>query len=230
MKFISGASSNHFKTLLQFINSFLSYNNNYVLIVYNLGLKDFQLNELEKLIKNHNNITYKNFKYNEYPSYFNINVNAGEYAWKPVIIYEESKNFNDNLIWLDSGTLLTDSLDTFKNIIDNNYIYSPSSEGTIKEWSFKETYKIMNFYDINLSMRTAGVVCFNCRIEWVRDLLKEWNKFALIKDCISPEGSSRNNHRQDQTIFSILYHKYQKVHKFKIIDHFLSFTVQNDIG
>jgi hypothetical protein len=38
-------------------------------------------------------------------------------------------------------------------------------------------------------------------------ILKKWCELSKIKEIISPEGSSRLNHRQDQSILSILLAK-----------------------
>lgn len=37
-------------------------------------------------------------------------------------------------------------------------------------------------------------------------MLNDWRDCALEKECISPEGSNRTNHRQDQSVLSILAH------------------------
>ena len=47
------------------------------------------------------------------------------------------------------------------------------------------------------------------------NFVKEWKDLALIKECIFPDGSNRNNHRQDQAVLCILYYKYFQKYKFK---------------
>lgn len=42
-----------------------------------------------------------------------------------------------------------------------------------------------------------------------QDLIREWKDLSLIKDCITPEGLNRENHRPDQSIWSLLFYKYQ---------------------
>ena len=42
-------------------------------------------------------------------------------------------------------------------------------------------------------------------------------KYSLIQECIAPQGSSRENHRQDQSILSILkYQNKQKIYSPKM--------------
>ena len=82
---ITGASSNHYKTLIQFIESFKKYNNNHRLIIYNLGLKEDEYNNLKNIYEDY---IFEIFDYSKYPSYVNIKLNSGEYAWKPIIIHD----------------------------------------------------------------------------------------------------------------------------------------------
>lgn len=39
---------------------------------------------------------------------------------------------------------------------------------------------------------------------------------SQIKNAICPEGSNRSNYRQDQALFSILYHKFMDKHKIEV--------------
>ena len=41
-----------------------------------------------------------------------------------------------------------------------------------------------------------------------RNISELWNKFSQIQECISPVGSSRLNHRQDQAVLTLLLYKY----------------------
>ena len=68
---------------------------------------------------------------------------------------------------------------------------------------------------INCAMRNAALPIFNINIQWVRNYINEYAKLSLIKDCIFPEGSSRSNHRQDQSILTILYYKYKDIYHFQ---------------
>jgi len=42
------------------------------------------------------------FEFWKYPSYFNISIARGEYAWKPVIIKEVVDEY-PLVLWLDAG-------------------------------------------------------------------------------------------------------------------------------
>jgi hypothetical protein len=56
--------------------------------------------------------------------------------------------------------------------------------------------------------------------------LEEWAAACENKEVIAPVGSSRANHRQDQSVFSILYYKY--VGSDAVSNVFLGYTIHND--
>ena len=137
MIIISGASDNHSKSLLQFIKSIICNNDtNIIIVIYDLGLNTNNKLKLTNKLKEYNNlnIIIKEFDYSKYPDYFNINVNAGEYAWKSVIIKECFDTicnlYNDNIIlWMDAGNKITGSIKKIEMLIKNNCIYSPITSG-----------------------------------------------------------------------------------------------------
>src|SRR5271156_3540660 len=101
---VTGASQNHYNTLMQFIDCFFKFypesessssstSSSIKLIVYNLGINDQDWDNLKQKYESKYSkgcIEYKIFNFSIYPDYVNINVNAGEYAWKPIIIYDTS--------------------------------------------------------------------------------------------------------------------------------------------
>ena len=57
-------------------------------------------------------------------------------------------------------------------------------------------------------MLSAGLVGLRYGHAGVRELVREWAACALRKECIAPAGSSRANHRQDQSALSILAQRF----------------------
>lgn len=224
---ITGCSSNHYRSLLQLIHSFEKHEINTKLIIYDLGLKQSELLFLR------NNFSYdiRNFDYSIYPSYVNININAGEYAWKPILINEVSEKYsNAVIVWMDSGNLIQGDITDLVSTIKNNKIYTPVSSGMIKDWTHPKTLEYMK-YDDSLKLRNRNGACigFDCSTDWIKELIREWKTYSLIKDCIAPSGSSRKNHRQDQSLLTVLYYKYNKKYRFKIVDNYINFIIHNDV-
>ncbi|CAG8536120.1 6897_t:CDS:10 [Racocetra fulgida] len=84
------------------------------IIVYDLGLLNFQRNSLSYLYQKHYFTHYRLFNFSKYPSFWNISIAQGEYAWKPAIIAEVSREFPGIVVWLDSGTFV--STNFLKNV------------------------------------------------------------------------------------------------------------------
>jgi hypothetical protein len=236
MLIVTGASDNHYLTLINMINSFVNFSNNKnKLIVYNLGLEQVKWSIIQNLYKNYTNITYKIFDYSKYPEWFNINNEAGQYAWKPTIIYNTwLENENEIIVWMDSGNLIFDNLDNLETFILTNNIYSCESSGDIKLWTHPDTIKYMNCTWTDKQNRNAACVGFNTKVNYVKDFLLEFYNCAQIKECIAPNGSSRKNHRQDQAVFSILFYKYNIIYEFNsyISNDWkvhLGYTIHNDV-
>lgn len=223
---VTGSSQNHFKTSCQFLNSLFYFHKDIKCYFYDLGLNE----ESSLYIKNNYNVIFRYFNYDLYPDYFNIGINAGEYAWKSTIIEEVAKENGGILIWMDAGTKIINHLEPLINIIKVQDIYSAISSDNVQKWTHQSTLSYFNISDLeflNKECRNASVMGFNLDIDNVRKLIQTNAKCAHIKECIAPEGSSRLNHRQDQAVFTILYYLYMK--NKNTIDYNVSYTIHNDI-
>lgn len=229
---VTGASQNHYKTLVQFINSFLYFykdDTDTRLVVYNLGLDNVNG------IPTNFNIKVELFDFTKYPLYFNIKINAGEYAWKPVILFDTCEKYNSNVVWMDAGNIILSKLDDLVLSLEQDGIHTGVTSGKIIDWTFPKTLEIMKcdnkFFDYE--NRNGACVGVNYDLNWVKRFVVDWKDCALNKDCIAPEGSSRLNHRQDQAILSVLYYQYQNIYKFKGFNNqhwkfFLGYSIHND--
>ena len=81
MLLVTGASDNHYLTLVNMIRSFIHSNQTNELIVYNLGLSDDKWKQIREHFK-HPSLSFKVFEYSNYPEWFNIHIEAGQYAWE----------------------------------------------------------------------------------------------------------------------------------------------------
>jgi hypothetical protein len=235
MIIVSGASNNHYFTLIQFIESFIFNKVNSTLIIYNLGINEDNWLFLKNNYAIHNFI-FKNFNYEIYPEWFNININRGEYAWKPAIIYEVFNEYIDEIIvWMDSGNIIVNNLKELFAFIEENGIHSGNTSGNIKQWCHPYTMKILECHDNTKVNRNGACIGFNTKISWVQDFIRKFYVSCSNKNIIAPEGSNRTNHRQDQAVFTILFYKYLNKYNFKVYentnwDKFMGYTIHNDIG
>lgn len=207
---VTGASSNHGLSLLQFIYYCFANNDNVFLIVWDLGLYKTYQKLLFSILKYNKNILYRKFNYNNYPLYFNINENKGEYAWKPIIINITFHMVKKTILWLDSGCIITCKLNDIFNTINKYHCWSTNTHSNIKRWTHIGMIKYYNISKNILYKRVCNgaIVGFKWNSNISTAILHEWAECALIKQCIAPNGSSRRNHRQDQSSLSILIYKY----------------------
>ena len=231
---VTGASDNHYLSLVNFINSFIKHNTKNRLIIYNLGLDKYKWNLMQEIYKKFD-FLYKKFDYSKHPSWFNINIEAGQYAWKPTIIYDTFLEFPDEIIvWMDAGNIIQNNLIPLQDFIITNHVYSATSDGDIRKWTHPNTIKYLNCLNIDKENRNAACLGFNTKIDYVKSFLKEFYDCAQDKNCIAPEGSSRINHRQDQAVFTILFYKHlndNNVKYYKESDwkNHLGYSIHNDV-
>jgi len=244
MHLVTGASDNHYKSLVNMILSFMKYHKNdpnYKIIVYNLGIEQANWKRLLNIFGRYSNFISETFDYSLYPDYVNININAGEYAWKPIIIYDVFNKYKDITLWMDAGNILTNRLDRINETIAKNHIYSGYSGNkgsTIKQWTHPTTIEYMGAffggYDITQCQpRNGACVGFNYNTDYVKSFVEEYKNHALTKECIAPEGSSRENHRQDQSVFSIMFYKYYIQYQFDFSvgnpEYYEDYRIHNDV-
>ena len=203
---VTGADSSYYKNLCRFLSS-LFLNEPYIkTIVFDLGLIKSERQYLKDTFPT---AEIRLFNYSQYPDYFNIKKNAGEYAWKPVILHEVFNEFKCCCCWFDAGILITKPLSTLRKIVKKIGMYSPISSGVISDWTHPKTLAFLNvssnlFYKRNLS---GGIVAVCYQNAKARDLVNKWKDCALIRECIAPIGSSKKNHRQDQAVLSVISHQ-----------------------
>jgi hypothetical protein len=203
---VTGANHNHFESLKQFIASAIRHEPFSKIIVFDLGLTFSQLIELNELTDTNPLVEIRKFLFKNYPPHLNIDVNAGEYAWKPVIIGETCSQSDEFVLWCDSGNIIDRRLSWIRRIVQRDGIYCPYSSGTVMDWTHPG---MLSFLGIDEKHRrrqnlNAAVICFNPREPDISKLLVDWESCALDVNCISPKGSSRINHRQDQAALTTI--------------------------
>ena len=224
---VTGASSSHYYSLSQLLNSItILHKRRYKITVYDLGLtKEQQVNLHSKFPE----IEFKQFCFEGYPSYVNIKINAGEYAWKPIIINQEYQLKKTPLIWLDAGSFLYDSLWFYQIWTFLIGFYSPFSAGSVKDWTHHLTLQRMKVSNEFLSYRnlSGGLVAVSANSKKAKEIIMDWSTLALDHSVIAPEGSNRSNHRQDQAVLTLLF--WSKFGKVFLYGKHYGVKVQADI-
>jgi FkbM family methyltransferase len=216
---VTAASSNHANTLIQLLTHLANHRTGTRVIVYDLGLQTDQREKIQNLCRKHSYIL-ETFDYNNYPPHLNINVFRGAYAWKPNIIREVGDKYKGLVLWMDSGNLIKQDIDTFWSTIEKEGFYAGLSEACLPDFTHSTTLARLKCTSLEIRhrMRNAACIGINFDFAWVCSLIHEWSEYANRKDCIAPLGACWLNHRYDQSLLSILYYRYQETHKFRDLD------------
>ena len=233
-KIITAANNSYILTLIDFINAFMQMNLNPAsLVVYDLGLSEQNYKQLLNLQQNFN-FSIEKLDYSEYPEHVDLNKFNGlycSYAFKPIVIYNEAQcheNTGKVLIWMDSANRFNiNSFNDIYNLVKKNGIYTPISNGagTIEaiELNHPDTCALFGVSQVEhkqlLSSISANLIGLDYSTVAGKTIIDEWYEKSLLKDFIMPEGSSRNNHRQDQTVLSIIMYLYEKNNNVRFDKH-----------
>lgn len=191
------------------------------IVVYNIGMNRTQLPVLDQFVENGLIDNLETFDYFKYPRFWDVAINAGEYAWKTGIVREASMKYaaadERTLVWLDAGNIVTpEFLRSIKSVIrKNGGFWSPRSSNHMAAWTHPGMYEYYNAdpkayaRNINCNGAALGFDVSNQTI--VDEMIEPWYQCGLDKNCIAPPGSSRLNHRQDQAALTFL--AYRSGHK-----------------
>tara|TARA_B110000483_G_C18205204_1_gene547236 strand:- start:753 stop:1469 length:717 start_codon:yes stop_codon:yes gene_type:complete len=226
---VNGCNSKYFQELFKNLTNIFKIIQNTEHKIYNIKLIFYDLGltkeEINKLKNNFDFLEFNKFNFKKYPEHVDLNIyfdNNCSYAWKPIIINEVCQKYNTLIYWFDTRSYFNN----FTNIIEilkTKYIYSPISTGPIKNWTHPTTIKLLKAEKyLDYKPRAGGIIGINSKIDWCKNLIKDWKELSLNKDIIIPDGSSRLNHRQDQSIISILYYIYLEKYKFDRIDNYIN--------
>ena len=213
---VTAASSNHFGALRQMLESLRRLDAR--VECYDIGLTPEEARALPRW----DGVVYHTFDYDAYPSYMNVAVNAGEYAWKPVIVADvveraRAEERPSDVLWADAGCYFHALQPIADRIAETAGLWVRTSAGTMREWTHPLMFEFLNAdpdeygdkpnADATLVGFAIGSAPAPDREAVYRDIVLPWKACAMAKDCIAPRGSSRKNHRQDQAVLSYLVHR-----------------------
>jgi len=137
-------------------------------------------------------------------------------AWKPVAVDEVLDRRGGLVLWLDSATILQDSLDPIFDRIARDGVLTLVGQSPIRRWCHEATLRFMDVTgeDADRRCRAGGVLGFDGTRPSVRALVALWRARALVEACIDPPGATRANHRYDQALLSNLLYAFEREQGF----------------
>jgi hypothetical protein len=212
---VTAASSNHFGALLQMLESLRRLDA--VVECYDIGLNADEVRRLPRWA----GVSHRTFDYASYPPFFHVSRNAGEYAWKPVIVAEvvdrlRAAGRSADVLWADAGGYFH-AIDPIARRIRETGLWVRTSAGTMGQWTHPGMFERLGVRatefaakpnaDATLVGLAVGSASADVRQALYDRIVVPWKQCALDKACIAPDGSSRANHRQDQAVLSYLVHR-----------------------
>ena len=213
---ITAASSNHFGALRQMLESLRRLDAR--VECYDIGLTPDEARALPRWDR----VAHHTFDYAAWPAHMDASVNAGEYAWKPVIIADvvdrvRASGEARDVLWADAGCFFHALEPIGRRIAETGGVWVRSSAGTMRQWTHPLMFEFLGadpaeYGDLpNADATLVGLAIASApadgRDAVYRDIVAPWKACAMVKDCIAPAGSSRKNHRQDQAVLSYLVHR-----------------------
>lgn len=167
-------------------------------------------------------VRHRRFDYGSYPPFMDVNVNAGEYAWKPVIVadvVDEARRqpVPADVLWADAGCFFHELEPIGRRVAASGGLWVRTSAGTMAQWTHPGMFASLQAdprdyagkpnADATLVGFAVGSGPADRREAVYRNVVAPWKACALDRNCIAPAGSSRRNHRQDQAVLSYLVHR-----------------------
>jgi hypothetical protein len=215
---VTAASSNHFRSLLQFLGTVPEVR----IVVYDIGLSQYERDLLPS------RAIVRTFHFDLYPAFLRLSApDSGAYAWKPVIVYDVCREFGGVVIWCDAGNKLY-TIHDIVHAAKTCGVYSAVSLGPFRGLTHPVALGALPGSNAFLDrpMRNAACVAIDWSNPKSQYIVHDWKTLALRKEISLPDGATRLNHRHDQSILTYLIYAYG----MPTIDAKVGHTIHNDIG
>lgn len=232
---ITGSSANHLCSLENFLYSLNDIKSSVEphqfprIVLYNIGMNRTQLPILDQLQSNGLIDNVILFDHERYPQFWDVAVDAGQYAWKTGIVNDARVRYGGILVWLDAGDqVTTEFILNIPNIIRQDYqgFWSPKSTSSMGKWTHPGMFKFFGadakYYKYKSNCNGAAIGFDTTNSTIVNNIIIPWFECGLQKNCIAPPGSSRANHRQDQAALTYLAY----LHGHQCTEHPHNFNLQ----
>ncbi len=199
------ASDSHFFPHVSYVIESIKKNESGEIIFYDLGITKEQKNELEK---NYQDVVYKFFNNELLPDHYK---DLKTFAWKSNIVYNEVlQNPGAYIFYMDTRNRCEKSLNIPKKLARLFGIYTALSSNNNISLTHPATIDLLKIKKksiLNRKMIAAGFIAINTDSKYAVKTIEQWDTMSKDKNILIPEGSSRANHRQDQSILSLLLAK-----------------------
>lgn len=199
---ITAANNVYFESLKTLIASIhrTSYDVIDKILVYDLGLDINEINYVNGLEK----CEVLDLKSLINPLPFDDYLLPKGYAFKCFCL--QHPKGNDNVLWLDAGVMALRSVKPMFEIIENEDIFTVGDSHLNKNFTKPLCAEIMGATESELNdvQLSAGIIGYKLNGKFQR-LFDEAYEYSKIDGCVIGD---ENNHRHDQSVYSILVSRY----------------------
>lgn len=200
---VTTANSPYYRSLLTLINGIHKFGLMCVdrIIVFNLGLDESEVEVLRK-IKLVDVVEYPSEVVNSHPTF----LEPKSHVYK-LFCLEYSKNFGDNILWLDAGCVPINPMCEMFETISNEEIFMVGDTHLTKTYTHSDCVRIMSATEDELDdvILSSGIIGFKNNGKYTK-LFQDAYNYSLIDGCVNGD---QENHRHDQSVLSILATRYK---------------------
>eukprot|EP00281_Chroomonas_sp_CCMP1168_P014390 CAMPEP_0206215590 /NCGR_PEP_ID=MMETSP0047_2-20121206/2276_1 /ASSEMBLY_ACC=CAM_ASM_000192 /TAXON_ID=195065 /ORGANISM="Chroomonas mesostigmatica_cf, Strain CCMP1168" /LENGTH=558 /DNA_ID=CAMNT_0053637895 /DNA_START=335 /DNA_END=2011 /DNA_ORIENTATION=+ len=223
---VSGSSSGMFDRLVNLIGSVHVWAPTTPCIVYDLGMSPAQAED----VKTWDNVEYRRFDYSKYPPHVARMGENGTYAWRGPILVGVTEE-HQCVLWLDAGLELRSDIGVIRgHIAHDGHFHVTNGWPSPNKFTHTQTVQHLglsldSFYaeDSRIEIESCGgIQGYRRGSVMQRTVLQRYNKCLLEQACSAPEGASKANFRQDQTVLNVVLAEYRQGLALDSPEYFLS--------
>ena len=222
---MTGASSNHVFSSFNCLYSMVLADPYASYMYLDLGIEDELLNKLyshfetvlqiQGKMKSTGIIGYRRLDWDHFPEWFSISKNRrqrGGYSWKVIPLVDVFLEWKAIVYWIDAGCVIREGISREVTMARHYGLYSPRSRHTVSVWVYPKTQEfLVNHHVIphavsgDFPMVSGGLLIMDYANRTILEsFIIPYYKCAYTQKCITPIGSDMGNHRQDQSVLTVM--------------------------
>lgn len=175
------------------------------------------LHQIQLSVNSDGFLGYRKYQWKSFPDWMHLSGNEqrGGYSWKMVAVHDAFFEWKGMLVWFDGGNVVVDGLSRELTAARRYGVYSPFSADTIGRWvhkdmrQFAQKHKFVKYIKKHQPMASGGVLFIDYSKSFTRKFVEMLTECCYTQSCVAPKRASMSNHRQDQSILSMLLYEFR---------------------
>tara|TARA_R110002126_G_scaffold212703_3_gene359263 strand:- start:76 stop:783 length:708 start_codon:yes stop_codon:yes gene_type:complete len=231
MIILTGACNGYYYSLRQLINNLkgMGKGDHHKFFIFNLGMSEHRW----EFIKSRPNLDKRfifidRLPWTKYPAHFK---DLQTYAFKSMCFDLIKEDIKDQVVmWMDSACLLERELGITEYLIKEKVIYTPYSAENIARYCHPATIERMGYKgSLDNTMRSGGLLGIDLSKEAGKNFLSDYKMIMKYENIVCPLGSNKSNHRQDQSVLTLMYWRGVEEGHIEPEDRWIGLSFHNNI-